>query len=291
MQQIPTTAGPTVSLPPPGIPTIGIYSQILRSNLFREIETFSDAFLKTYDSGLRDYARKWVPDPLHQWSRQWEYPFVYAQIKEWLNQHPHHEVTILDAGSGITFFPFYLASEFGFARILCCDQDASLEPTFASIIDRAGLPVGFSVADLHHLPYADASCDIVFSISVLEHTDAYERIFREFQRVLRPGGIVVLTFDISLDAGNEIADTKARQLLQTAQQSFSPIPQPLRLDARSDRSEGEILTTQYIKRVNKKLLPWKNSHLASLKNLLLSGSQSSFPNLTVFCQVLQKPTK
>lgn len=291
--QIPNTSREALLSPtlfPPGIPTIRAYGEILQSSVFREIEAFSDQFLNEYDSLLRDYGRKWVTDPLHQWSRQWEYPFALAQIQDWLNTHRQDEVTILDAGSGVTFFPFCLASKFPFVRVVCCDQDEALTSTYASIINDTGLPVGFSVADLHQLPYADASCDIAFSISVMEHTDAYEAIFREFRRVLRPGGMLVLTFDIALGGVNELIDGRAQHLLQTAEQFFSPLPGPLKLESALNPPAGPtaILTTKYIRRTNKKLLPWKYSYLAPLKNLIRKSAEIPFQNLTVFCLALQK---
>lgn len=293
LQQIPNTSREALLRPtlfPPGIPTIGSYGEILQSRVFREIEAFSDQFLNEYDSRLRDYGRKWVTDPLHQWSRQWEYPFAFTQIQDWLNSNRQDEVTILDAGSGVTFFPFCLASKFPSVQVACCDQDESLTNTYASIITDTGLPIRFSVADLHQLPYADASCDIVFSISVLEHTDAYEAIFREFRRVLRPGGIVVITFDITLGGANELVDGRAQHLLETAEQFFSPLPRPLKLESALNPAGGstEILTTRYIRRINKKLLPWKYSYLATLKNLVRTSPEIQFQNLTVFCQALQK---
>ena len=275
---------------PPGIPTIGSYDEVLESSLFREIESFSDQFLNDHSLKLRDYGKKWVTDPLHQWSRQWEYPFAYAQIKDWLSTRRQDEVTILDAGSGVTFFPFCLASEFPFVRVVCCDQDEALTSTYASIINDTGLSVRFSVADLHQLPYADATCDIVFSISVLEHTDAYDDIFREFQRVLRPGGMVVITFDITLGGVNELIDGRAQHLLETAEQFFRPLPGPLNLASALNPAAGstEILTTRYIRRINKKLLPWRYSYLAPLKNLVRKGPEIPFQNLTVFCQAFQR---
>jgi len=61
------------------IPTASDYQALLDSGLFRELESFSDAFLKDNEVALRPYASQWVADPLHQWSRQWEYPFVFER--------------------------------------------------------------------------------------------------------------------------------------------------------------------------------------------------------------------
>src|SRR5437762_501231 len=114
-----------------GVPTLGSYEEILRSRLFRKIETFSNQFVASQSSILQTYGRKWVPDPLHQWSRQWEYPFAYVHIKDWLSEQRRDDVRVLDAGSGITFFPFLVAATFPNVRVACCDMDSELEPTFA----------------------------------------------------------------------------------------------------------------------------------------------------------------
>ena len=47
-------------------------------------------------------------------------------------------------------------------------------------------------ADVSRLPFRDASFDVVFTLSVVEHLLAPEGAFREFHRVLKPGGKLVL---------------------------------------------------------------------------------------------------
>jgi SAM-dependent methyltransferase len=43
------------------------------------------------------------------------------------------------------------------------------------------------------LPLADASVDLVLSMQVLEHVQEPERVLREIDRVLRPGGVLYLS--------------------------------------------------------------------------------------------------
>ena len=61
-------------------------------------------------------------DPLHTWSRVWEYPYVYSNIIAWREtlskSSPPH---IVDVGSGVTFLPFTLAAQ-GF-HVTCTDVD------------------------------------------------------------------------------------------------------------------------------------------------------------------------
>jgi len=51
------------------------------------------------------------------------------------------------------------------------------------------------VANLNHaaLPYADASFDVVTATEVIEHLEDFRRIVREILRVLRPGGVCILS--------------------------------------------------------------------------------------------------
>lgn len=55
--------------------------------------------------------------------------------------------------------------------------------------------VKVDIANLNHerLPYADASFDVVTATEVVEHLEHYRETIREFHRILRPGGICILS--------------------------------------------------------------------------------------------------
>jgi SAM-dependent methyltransferase len=65
------------------------------------------------------------------------------------------------------------------------DPDADLRPAAAP-------SVKFVRATSTRLPFPDASFDLLLSKSVLEHLESPEESFREFARVLRPGGTALL---------------------------------------------------------------------------------------------------
>ncbi len=243
---------------PPGIPTLAAYRQLRDSSLFKDVEAYSDAFLARNRRDLRAY--RWAPDPMRQWSRRWEYPFCLDHL---VACGGATGLAVLDAGSGITFFPFLLASR-GF-HVECCDIDRSLAPIFARVSDTMGLHVPFSACDLAALPHADATFDALYCISVLEHCREYGRIVDEFSRVLRPGGLLVLSFDISLDGLWDIPPARARELLRSVGARFSVngVADPAALLEHGP--EAEIVTTRAALADDPRSLPW--GILSDLKSL------------------------
>ena len=270
-----------------GIPSISEYRSLVETKGFKSLECYSDEFLSTNEEHLRAYMQKWVKDPLHQWSRQWEYPYVYENAKAELQTD--QETRVLDAGSGVTFFSYYLNSEFESIQVHACDYDKTLLNTYAQINQQSNQSVEFAHADLRSLPYDNDWFDLVYCISVLEHTDEYETIIKEFSRVLRPGGKLIVTFDVSLDGRHQIAVGKGTKLLAALAREFEVEPS-LSLDLESHVVAPTIFTTLTANEINPALLPWKSpSSLSRIKSMLTPGAPSSWPPaLTVFCLEVTK---
>lgn len=272
-----------------GIPRIDDYKQLIETPLFRDMEAFSNSFLKK-NAFLHDHYR-WVKDPLHQWSRQWEYPYVYRSVREYLytRRIRHSPAMILDAGSGITFFPYYLKSTVRDLDITCCDSDGALAPLFDQVnrsVETGG-EVKFIEADMHTLPFKDDSMDVIYCISVLEHTRCYSLILDDFRRILRPGGCLVLTFDIGLDGVSDIAPESAHALLEEIDRKFTYV---------HDRRDIEIgasgnLSSRYATRLDHRLAPWRFPRLSLTKAALRARRvpTSLHKNLTVYCNTFIKP--
>src|SRR5581483_5782233 len=62
---------------------------------------------------------------------------------------------------------------------------------------RVGERLAAAVGDVHALPCADATYDVVVALGVLPWLAAPERALREIARVTRPGGAIILTTDNS----------------------------------------------------------------------------------------------
>jgi SAM-dependent methyltransferase len=105
--------------------------------------------------------------------------------RERIQRHLRPGARLLDAGCGR-----YLRFSREFAAVADV-VGIDLDSTFDT--HNASQPFAIR-GDLGFLPFADRSFDLIISRSVVEHLEEPVRVFREFSRVLRPGGkVIVLT--------------------------------------------------------------------------------------------------
>jgi 2-polyprenyl-3-methyl-5-hydroxy-6-metoxy-1,4-benzoquinol methylase len=270
----------------PGIPTMEEYSAMLGSDLFQSIESYSDSFLKTHREDLDRYAARWVKDPLHQWSRQWEYPYVVQAVGNFVSSRPGMKTDILDAGSGVTFLPYYLASHHEDVRIHCCDSDKSLSGIYSAINSKTSQQVEFDVRDRLDLDYPDESFDLIYCVSVLEHIPEFEKTISSFFRVLRPNGCLVLTFDISVYGDADIPVEGAQRLLAELGSVFRAGDMP---DVRTWVENPDAATLKKLLRRDRSLMPWRFPFVPFVKSLLKFRIPRHFmPELTFACITFTK---
>ena len=269
-----------------GIPLIEDYKKIISSNNFKEMEKFSDRFISRFNKELQEYSSKWVADPLHQWSRQWEYPYVYNKIMNIINDNVY--ANILDAGSGVTFFPYFLKNKSRDLSIIACDSDVSLDNTYQRINNLLKDSVNFLNADLRKLHFKKESFDIIYCISVIEHIKNYEAVIKNFHMLLKSGGTLIITFDISIDGSHDINIEKARELLLFFEKIFKN-DYDISINLKSEQKISEIFTSVTANSINPKLLPWKRFSFSRIKSFIKDMRYNSYPPLlTVFCLTLKK---
>ena len=156
------------------------------------------------------------------WSRAWEYPWAVLAA-----EFGPRTLAALDVGGGGSPFALYLAVRGHESHV----ADPSLDQGTSFVFDRkkslyrnvrslakrvvlraAGIhslwglpgkdgrhPVRFHACPADRLDFPERRFDRVFCLSVMEHIprSAWKDCMREFERVLRPGGRLVITLDMT----------------------------------------------------------------------------------------------
>ena len=268
-----------------GIPCVSEYQELDNEPEFTRLLDYSRRFraeVEARDIFSRLYSIKWVNDPFLQWSRRWEYVYVLQRLDDWWKHKPYG-LDIADAGSGFTFFPFYLQRQRPNVRICCIDAD----PTAGRAIDEAVRVLGngpsFSLENLEKLNRVSESLDAVFSVSVIEHTENPEQVIKEIHRVLRPGGMFVCTFDVSFEVGSPMHVKQVEQLVNRLRDLFDRQGDEDINITESAESSNRV-TTSWISRAYPDRLPWRNPRLVWLYDALRGRFRSSlYRPMTFYC--------
>lgn len=172
---------------------------------YRRIEPFSNEFKSLFQRWAKGYP--WPSDPLRCWFRPFEYPYVLQNLP------PVEENTrpvVADIGSAVTFFSVFL-SQFGY-RVRCVDSDrrmmdfwqrakACFPRQWADPASRIEYNISTDVA----LPFRPSEVDAVTCISVLEHVSDPPKLMAEMLRILKPGGVLIITMDVSLESNRGVS--------------------------------------------------------------------------------------
>jgi SAM-dependent methyltransferase len=193
-------------------------------DLFNLLEREQAAFLSR-EREFRSPEYKWPLDPLHNFTRVWEYPYVYANLGRWRRDLAvQHLPRVVDLGSGVTFFPFAVAKLE--CHVTCVDIDPICEKDLnraIELVPQSPGKVDFRMSENVELPFADGEVDAVYCISVLEHVPDFEFTIQEMSRVLGPQGLLILTIDLALGSVGEIRADRYRDLMGKLRQHFQYI--------------------------------------------------------------------
>jgi SAM-dependent methyltransferase len=144
---------------------------------------------------LRKSAREGI-DPFVQWAIGATCGHLYEHLIAELQEYPIPELR-LPPGEGRTFLELgcnwgrwcVAATRRGYAAT---GIDPSLKGVQAArrVADQLGVEAEYVVGDARHLPFRDASVDVVFSYSVFHHFSKRDALagFEEIGRVLKLGG-------------------------------------------------------------------------------------------------------
>lgn len=134
---------------------------------------------------------------------------------------------VLDVGSGIGGTSRCLAWEFG-CRVTGIDLTDEYCRTAAMLSERIGLAelIDYRQGDATNLPFPDASFDIVWTEHVAMNIPDKPRLYREMQRVLKPGGTLAI-YDILAGPGGPVIFPVP--WARTPESSFLATPDELRM--------------------------------------------------------------
>lgn len=133
-------------------------------------------------------------------SKQWEYLYALRGISQTYGVDSQG-LRIADVGGGRGALGPYLAhlghqvETFDLDYLWVQGADPTLELRFRRWAREAGLRARFG--SLYNIPAPSGTYDVVTCISVVEHVPYKEYVLREALRILRPGGLLVLTFDFA----------------------------------------------------------------------------------------------
>jgi ubiquinone/menaquinone biosynthesis C-methylase UbiE len=115
----------------------------------------------------------------------------------------------LEIGSGTGYFTLNLMRAGLIENATCTDISPGMLAALSANAEHLGLDVTTVPTDAESLPFEDESFDIVIGHAILHHIPDLGRAFREFARVLSPGGIVLFAGEPSR-YGDRLANVPKR---------------------------------------------------------------------------------
>jgi SAM-dependent methyltransferase len=117
----------------------------------------------------------------------------FGQLRRMEKAWSSPPAAVLELAFGQGFNLEYLAKRHPGTQFLGIDLTPVHQRIAAERLARAGLGhVRLALGDFHHLPYADASVDLVFCVEAFCYATDLPRALAEVRRVLRPGGRFML---------------------------------------------------------------------------------------------------
>lgn len=146
---------------------------------------------RAFVDALNRFGARYGMRQFVSWSKIWEYPWLWRNA---LGGLPWDRLRVVDLGSELSPMPWLMAS-LG-AKVVLVETDAQFVPRWEAWQRRLGTDVEWHVVDSEALPVADEWADLVTSFSVIEHQPDKAAAVAEAIRVLAPGGLLALSFDI-----------------------------------------------------------------------------------------------
>jgi ubiquinone/menaquinone biosynthesis C-methylase UbiE len=169
-----------------------------------DADVIRDANTRYHDDAAAHYDAKWGIDYGDIGQTQ-----VVGKVAKALGGDVPAFARSLEIGAGTGYFSLNLLQAGVVGEAVATDISPGMLDTLQDNARRLGLPVETVACDAEALPLPDASFDLVFGHAVLHHLPDLDQAFREFRRVLRPGGTFVFAGEPSR-IGDRLASVPKR---------------------------------------------------------------------------------
>jgi ubiquinone/menaquinone biosynthesis C-methylase UbiE len=169
------------------------------------VSRIKDVNTRYHDAAADSYDAKWGIDfgPIGQEQ-------VRAKMAKALGRWPRRPFQDgLEIGAGTGYFSLNLLQLGLLERATATDISPGMLATLDGSARRLELEVGTVEAEAERLPFEDGRFDLVFGHAVLHHLPGLNGAFREFHRVLRPGGTLAFCGEPSRNGDRLAALPKA----------------------------------------------------------------------------------
>jgi SAM-dependent methyltransferase len=148
-------------------------------------ESIREANVRYHDLAAHHYNSKWGINYGEVGQAQ-----VEGKLRKALGHQPRRYGRALEIGAGTGYFSLNLLRAGVVREAVATDISPGMLLKLEHSADELGLAVETAACDAADLPFEDGSFDLVFGHAVLHHLADLGAAFREFRRVLRPGGVV-----------------------------------------------------------------------------------------------------
>jgi SAM-dependent methyltransferase len=148
-------------------------------------DSIRDANVRYHDLAAEHYDSKWGINYGEVGQAQ-----VTSKLRKALGHEPRRFERALEIGAGTGYFSLNLLRAGVVGQAVATDISSGMLEKLRHSAGELGLKVETAACEAAELPFDDDSFDLVFGHAVLHHLPDLEAAFREFARVLRPGGVV-----------------------------------------------------------------------------------------------------
>jgi SAM-dependent methyltransferase len=169
-----------------------------------------DVNTRYHDGAAAGYDAKWGIDYGEVGRRQ-----VLGKVRKALGGRLERFGRSIEIGAGTGYFSLNLLQAGVVRDAVCTDISSGMLRALEENAARLGLSVETRACDAEDLPFEDGSFDVVLGHAVLHHLPDLRRAFRQFLRVLRPGGVVLFAGEPS-HLGDRLAAYPKRAAIAVA---------------------------------------------------------------------------